>query len=587
MFMLYPNRDRSALKILRVLFALIAFFPVAALGDPLAPVSPYATALPVVAKHGMVVTQNATASRVGLDVLRLGGNAVDAAVAVGFALAVTLPRAGNIGGGGFMLVHRASDGRNAAIDYRETAPAATTKDVFLNANGEADPFKSRFSGLAVGVPGTVAGLELAWREYGSGRFTFAELVAPAIALARQGLTVDPDLADSLQWAQPMIARHPSSARIFLKPDGSVPAVGAHIALDDLAATLETIAREGAAGFYEGPVARKIADAVQAAGGRMTTADLANYRAVERAPVSGTYRGHTVVSMPPPSSGGAHVIEILNILEGFPLAEWGLNSAASIHAMAEAEKLAYADREAWLGDPDFVKVPLKGLVSKPYADSLRAKISPDKARPAADIRPGEPQRYESDQTTHFSIVDGEGNAVSNTYTLNFSYGSGLVADGAGVLLNNELDDFAAKPGAANAYGLMGGDANAPGPSKRPLSSMSPTLVLDGQGRVELVTGSPGGSRIITTVVQIVSDVIDHALNVAEAENAPRVHDQLWPDEVRIERGISPDTVKLLEAMGHKVVLGEAMGSANTIARAPDGTLTGASDLRQRGTLAAGY
>ncbi len=587
MFMPYPTRDRSALKILRVLFALIAFFPVAALGDPLPPVSPYATALPVVAKHGMVVTQNATASRVGLEVLRLGGNAVDAAVAVGFALAVTLPRAGNIGGGGFMLVHRASDGKTTAIDYRETAPAATTKDVFLDANGEADPFKSRFSGLAVGVPGTVAGLELAWRKYGSGRFTFGELVAPAIALARQGLTVDQDLADSLQWAQPMLARHPSSAHIFLKPDGSVPEVGAHIALDDLAATLATIAREGAAGFYEGPVARKIADAVQAAGGRMTTADLANYRAVERAPVGGTYRGHTIVSMPPPSSGGAHVVEILNILEGYPLAEWGLNSAATIHAMAEAEKLAYADREAWLGDPDFVKVPLKGLVSKPYANSLRAKISPDKARPAADIRPGEPQRYESDQTTHFSIVDGDGNAVSNTYTLNFSYGSGLVADGAGVLLNNELDDFAAKPGAANAYGLMGGDANAPGPSKRPLSSMSPTLVLDGQGHVELVTGSPGGSRIITTVVQIVSNVIDHGLNVAEAENAPRVHDQLWPDEVRIERGISPDTVKLLEAMGHKVVLREAMGSANTIARAPDGTLTGASDLRQRGTLAAGY
>ncbi len=572
---------------IRIVLAVVAFFPVAALGDPLPIIGGYPTALPAIARHGMVVTQEAEASRVGLDVLQRGGNAVDAAVAVGFALAVTLPRAGNLGGGGFMLIHRADLNKTTAIDYRETAPGATMKDDFLDANGAADPFKSRYSGLAIGVPGTVAGLELAWRKYGSGKLSFAELVAPAVALARRGLTVDQDVADSLPFARATLARWPASARIFLKPDGSAPQLGDHIAMDDLAVTLQTIAEEGPAGFYKGPVARKIADAVQAAGGRMTTADLANYRAVEREPVMGSYRGHVIASMPPPSSGGAHVIEILNILEGFPMREWGLNSAASIHAMAEAEKLAYADREVWLGDPDFVKVPLNGLVSKRYADMLRATIALDKARPAADIRPGEPQRYESDQTTHFSIVDKDGNAVSNTYTLNFSYGSGLVAEGTGVLLNNELDDFAAKPGAANAYGLMGGDANAPGPSKRPLSSMSPTIVLDPQGNVELVTGSPGGSRIITTVVQILLDVIDYQLNVAEAENAPRVHDQLWPDELRIERGISPDTVKLLEAMGHKVVLREAMGSANTILRAPDGTLTGASDLRQRGTLAVGY
>ena len=558
----------------------------AANADPLPIVSDFPTALPVEARHGMVVTQEATASRVGLNVLRLGGNAVDAAVAVGFALAVTLPRAGNIGGGGFMLIHRADLGKTTAIDYRETAPAATMKDDFLDASGEADPFKSRFSGLAIGVPGTVAGLELAWRKYGSGKFSFADLVAPAIALAGQGLVVDDDLAASLAYARPLIARHPSTARIFLKPDGSPPQVGDHIALDDLAATLETIAREGAAGFYSGPVARKIADVVQEAGGRMTTADLANYRAVERAPVSGTYRGHEIVSMPPPSSGGAHVIEILNILEGFPLSEQGLNSAASLHEMAEAEKLAYADREKWLGDPDFVKVPLAGLVSKAYAEKLRAQISPDHARPAADIAPGEPQAYESAETTHFSIVDGQGNAVANTYTLNFSYGSGLVADGTGVLLNNELDDFAAKPGAPNAYGLMGGEANAPGPGKRPVSSMSPTFVFK-DGKIEIVTGTPGGSRIITTVVQIIVNVIDHKLNVEEAEIAPRAHDQLWPDELRIERGVSPDTIRLLEAMGHKVVAREAMGSANTIARSPDGVLTGASDLRQRGTLAVGF
>ncbi len=568
-------------------FAALAFLclaPAAASADPV--ISPFATARPVVARHGMVVTQEAAASRVGLDILKRGGNAVDAAVAVGFALAVTLPRAGNLGGGGFMLIHRADLNRTIAIDYREAAPAATTKDVFLDANGEADPFKSRYSGLAIGVPGTVAGLELAWRKYGSGKFSFADLIAPSIALARQGLVVDDDVADSLPLAAKALARYPSSARIYLRPDGGVPQAGDRIALDDLAATLETIAANGAAGFYTGPVARKIAQAVNAAGGRMTIEDLVNYRAVERKPVCGTYRGYTVVSMPPPSSGGAHIIEILNILEGFPLAAQGLNSAASLHEIAEAEKLAYADRAAWLGDPDFVKIPLAGLISKAYAEHLRALIAPDRARPAADIRPGEPQRYESDQTTHFSIVDADGDAVANTYTLNLPYGSGLVAEGTGVLLNNELDDFAAKPGAANVYGLLGGDANAPGPMKRPLSSMSPTLVFK-DGKLVMATGSPGGSTIISTVLQMILNVVDHGLNVAEAENAPRAHDQLWPDELRIERGMSPDTIRLLEAMGHKVVIRNAMGSANTIFRAPDGELEGASDLRQRGTLAVGY
>jgi gamma-glutamyltranspeptidase / glutathione hydrolase len=534
----------------------------------------------------MIVSQEAAASRVGLDILKRGGNAIDAAVAVGFALAVTLPRAGNLGGGGFILIYRADLNRTIAIDYRETAPAATTKDVFLDANGEADPFKSRYSGLAIGTPGTVAGLELAWRKYGSGKFSFADLIAPAIALARQGLTVDDDVADSLPLAAKALASHTSSARIYLRPDGSVPQTGHHIVLDDLAATLEMIAAKGAAGFYSGPVAQKIVEAVNAGGGRMTIDDLANYRAVEREPVRGTYRGYTVVSMPPPSSGGAHIIEILNILEGFPLAAQGLNSSASLHELAEAEKLAYADRAAWLGDPDFIKIPLAGLTSKAYAERLRGLIELDQARPAADIRPGEPQRYESDQTTHFSIVDGDGNAVANTYTLNLPYGSGLVAEGTGVLLNNELDDFAAKPGAANAYGLMGGDANAPGPTKRPLSSMSPTLVFK-DGKLLMATGSPGGSTIISTVLQIILNVVDHGLNVAEAENAPRAHDQLWPDELRVERGMSPDTIRLLEAMGHQVVLRDAMGSANTIVRTPDGELEGASDLRQRGTLAVGY
>ena len=549
-------------------------------------ISTFALARPVIARHGMVVSQDAAASRVGLDILQRGGNAIDAAVAVGFALAVTLPQAGNIGGGGFMVLHRADTHVTTAIDYRETAPTQTTPDVFLNPDGQANPFKSRYSGLGVGVPGTVAGLELAWRKYGSGKFTFGELVEPAVKLARQGLTVEGDFGDTLPIIAPVLALHPSSARIYLKPDLSPPQPGEHVALDDLAATLERIRDLGPDGFYKGPVAQKIAAAVQEIGGRMTPDDLANYSAIEREPVRGTYRGHEIVSMPPPSSGGAHVIEILNILEGFPLADQGLNSAATIHEMSEAEKLAYADRAQYLGDPDFVKIPLKGLTSKAYADSLRATIRPDRARPPQEIMPGDPQRYESDQTTHFSVVDGDGNAVANTYTLNFFYGCGVVADGTGVILNNELDDFSAKLGAPNAFGLLGGDANAPGANRRPLSSMSPTLVFK-DDQIELVTGSIGGSRIITMVVQIVLDIIDHGLNIAEAVAAPRTHDQGFPDELRVERGLSPDTMRLLQALGHKVVVREATGSAASIVRAADGTLMGAADPRQHGGLAIGY
>jgi gamma-glutamyltranspeptidase / glutathione hydrolase len=572
---------RSAIAPTSLCVLLVLALPVRA--EPL--ISDFAIARPIVAAHGMVVSQEAVASRIGVDILKRGGNAVDAAVAVGFALAVTLPRAGNIGGGGFMLIHRADLHKTIAIDYREEAPALTTRDVFLNANGDADPAKSIVSGLGIGVPGTVAGLELAWRQYGSGRFSFGDLVAPAARLARAGIAVDDDLVDSLPLGAARLALHPASARIFLKPDGQPKGLGDHLDLSDLADTLDTIAAKGAAGFYQGPIAEKLVAAIGAAGGRMTLDDLKTYRAIERDVVRGTYRGHEIVSMPPPSSGGVHIVEIMNILEGFPLGEQGLNSAAAIHEMAEAEKLAYADRAQYLGDPDFLNVPVKGLTSKAYADHLRQTIAPDRARPAADIRPGGPEPYESDQTTHFSIVDANGDAVSNTYTLNLPYGCGLVADGTGILLNNELDDFAAKPGAANSFGLTGGDANAPGPNKRPLSSMSPTMVFK-DGELEIVTGSPGGSRIITTVLQVILNILDHKLNVAEAEDAPRVHDQWLPDELRIERGLSPDTIRLLEAMGHKVVLRESMGSANTIQR-KDGFLLGASDPRQRGTLAAGY
>ena len=548
-------------------------------------ISDYARILPVIGRQGMVVSQEASASRIGLDVLKRGGNAVDAAVAVGFALAVTLPRAGNLGGGGFMLLHRADMHQSIAIDYRETAPAATTKDVFLDEKGNADPRKSMFSGLAIGVPGTVAGLELAQRKYGSGKFSLAELVAPAVRLAREGLAVDDDLADSLPAAAKMLARYPSSARIFLKGDGSALARGDMLVQTDLANTLEAIGRDGPQAFYEGAIAEKIAAAVREAGGRMQAEDLKAYQPFERAPVAGVYRGYDIVSMPPPSSGGVHVVQILNLLEGFPIGALGANSAETIHLMAEAMKLAYADRSEFLGDPAFVEVPVRGLTSKAYAGTLRPRISATRARPAAEIKSGAPLPYESDQTTHFSVVDKDGNAVSNTCTLNFSYGLGMVAEGTGVLLNNELDDFAAKPGVPNAYGLIGGLANAPGPGKRPLSSMSPTLVFK-DGQLVLVTGSPGGSRIITTVLQIIMNVIDHGMNAAEATEAVRVHHQWLPDELRVERGLSIDTIRLLEAKGHKVVTLPTMGSTQTIQRA-EGLLYGAADTRQRGTGAVGY
>ena len=541
---------------------------------------------PVLARHGMVASQEAQATRIGVEVLRQGGNAVDAAVAVGFALAVTLPRAGNLGGGGFMLVHLAARNETIAIDYRETAPAAASRTMFLDEKGEADPRKSRDGGLAVGVPGTVAGLAHAHARYGSGRLTLAALMAPAIRLARDGIVVDDDLADSLPRARARLMRWPSSARIFLTPEGAAPARGTRLVQADLAASLEAIAAAGPDAFYRGAIAGRLVAAVGAAGGILTADDLASYRAVERAPVRGQYRGHEVISMPPPSSGGVHLIQLLNILEGYPLSASGAGAAETLHLMIEAMKRAYADRAEHLGDPDFVRVPVEGLTSKRYADALRRRIDPRHAAAARDIRAGEPSAREGDNTTHYSVVDRDGNAVSNTYTLNFSYGLGLVAEGTGILLNNELDDFAARPGAPNAFGLVGGDANAPAAGKRPLSSMSPTIVLK-DGRVLLVTGSPGGSRIITTVLQVILNVVDHGMNLAEAVLSPRIHHQWLPDQVFAERGFSPDTLALLAARGHAVKVGNTSGSANSIMATPDGGWAGATDTRQRGTLAAGH
>jgi gamma-glutamyltranspeptidase / glutathione hydrolase len=539
---------------------------------------------PVFSAGGMVASQEALATRIGVEVLEQGGNAVDAAVAVGFALAVTLPRAGNIGGGGFMIVHRADRNETRAVDFRETAPASARKDMYLKPDGSADLALAQTTGLGVGIPGTVAGMAMALERFGSGRFTLGKLIQPAVELAREGFLVGDDLAFSLKQAERTLKRFESTTRIFATAEGTMLPRGARLVQGELAATLQAIAAGGPGAFYEGPVADKLVAAVNAAGGQWTPGDLKGYRAIERDVVRGSYRGHDIVSMPPPSSGGVHLIQILNMLEGFDIKAAGHNSADAIHLFAEAAKLAYADRSEYLGDPAFVQVPMKGLTSKKYAETLRAQIDPAKARPAREIRPGRPQPFESDQTTHYSVMDRDGNAVSCTYTLNFSYGVGLVAEGTGVLLNNELDDFAAKPGVPNAYGLIGGDANAPGPGKRPLSSMSPTIVFR-EGKPVIVTGSPGGPRIITTVLQIVSNVIDHGMNIAEATEAPRVHHQWLPDELRIERGISVDTVRILQARGHKVEMRQAMGSTQSILRTPQG-FDGAADQRQAGTLAAG-
>ncbi len=535
----------------------------------------------VLAHNGMVVAQEQRAARIGVEILDRGGNAVDAAVAVGFALAVTYPRAGNIGGGGFMVIHLAKDNRDTSIDYRETAPGAATPTMFLDDKGAPDPAKSRDSGLAVGVPGTVAGLALAEQKYGSGKFTLADLIVPAIQLARNGFPVEDDLADSLPMAKGRLSRFPSSASIFLD-GGLVPREGDRLIQSDLADTLQAIADKGPPAFYTGRIAKQIADAVRQAGGIMTADDLAHYRAVERPAVRGSYRGYEVISMPPPSSGGVALIEMLNILEGYDLGK--LARADALHDMIEAMKRAYADRAVSMGDPDFVQMPLARLLSKPYAAGLRAAIGPH-ATPAADIRPGKPADAEGRNTTHFSIIDRDGNAVSNTYTLNFSYGLGLVVEDTGVLLNNELDDFTAKPGASNAYGLVGFDANLPGPNKRPLSSMTPTIVLK-DGKPYLVTGSPGGSLIITAVLQVIVNAIDFQMPIDRAVSASRLHNQWEPEKTFVEPGFDPALLDALRARGHTIQPMAPHTDANSIAVTPDG-FVGAADARTRGATAAGY
>ena len=539
---------------------------------------------PVVAKQAMVSTQEKLATQAGLQVLKEGGNAVDAAVTIGFVLAVTLPRAGNIGGGGFMVIHLSENNENIALDYREKAPLNATKNMFLDEKGEVDSNKSRFSHLAVGVPGTVAGLTLALEKYGS--ISLERALKPAIELAENGFIVTQDLYDSLVFAQKSLQNHPESSKIFLANNGNPLQVGDLFRQKDLANSLKLIASEGKKAFYEGEIADKIAAEMRNNEGLITKKDLEIYEPVIRKPVEGKYKDYTIYSMPPPSSGGVHLIQMLNILEPFDLEQWGHNSAKTIHIMAETMKLAYADRSKYLGDSDFVPVPIKGLISQDYANQLRGKINLKTATPSKDILPNNPLKFqESNDTTHYSVVDKDGNAVANTYTLNFSYGAGITVPNTGILLNNEMDDFVAKPGVANAFGLTGGEFNSIAPEKRMLSSMTPTIVMK-DGEVFLVTGSPGGSRIITTVLQIIINVINFQMNIAEATVAARFHHQWLPDKLYVEKEINQDTINLLENKGYEVVETRAMGSTQSIMKIDD-FWYGFSDSRRREALTSGY
>ncbi len=538
---------------------------------------------PVRGTNGMVSSQEEFATEAGLEVLKEGGNAIDAAVTVGFTLAVTLPRAGNLGGGGFMLVHLAKTQETIAIDYREKAPLAATRDMFLDENGQVVSQKSQYSHLAVGVPGTVAGMTMALEKYGT--ISLARALQPAIELAETGFPVDEDLHHTLIAAKGKMQVSPASMDVFFKEDGIPYEIGEILIQEDLANSLKLIAQEGANAFYQGEIATALVADMEVNGGLITKEDLAAYQPVIRPTIQGNYRGYEIHSMPPPSSGGIHLVQILNILENFPIRSLGHNTAKTIHLMAESMKLAYADRSKFLGDADFVSVPVSSLTSKTYASILSQKIDLNQATPSREISPGNPYQVESKDTTHYSVVDQYGNAVANTYTLNLAYGTGLTASDTGILLNNEMDDFSAKPGVPNFFGLIGGEFNAIEPEKRMLSSMTPTIVLK-EGKPFLVTGSPGGSRIITAILQVIMNVIDHQMNIAEATNAGRIHHQWLPDELRFEVGLNEDTRWLLNSKGHKLVDGDAMGSTQSIMRVND-IYHGASDPRRPGALTLGY
>ncbi len=536
---------------------------------------------PVEAANGMVAAQDRLAAEVGRDILKKGGNVVDAAVATGFALAVTHPQAGNIGGGGFMLIKLADRDEVIAIDYRELAPAAATRDMFLDDKGEVDNNRARFSHLSAGVPGSVMGLTMALEKYGT--MSLGAVMAPAIRLAEKGFPVTGALADALGEYSSRFERDPSSLAYFTK-GGAPYRKGDTLVQKDLARTLKAIAKDGAKGFYEGPVADRIVAEMAANGGLITLEDLKTYRAVERVAVRGTFRGYEIVSMPPPSSGGVHLIEMLNVLEGFDLAAMGHNSADYLSILVETMRRAYADRSAYLGDPDFFAVPVAALTSRDYAAALHKKINPKHATKSADVAPGLGPIGESEQTTHYSVMDKKGNAVAVTTTLNFTFGSSFSVDGAGFLLNNEMDDFSAKPGSPNGYGLLGGAANAIAPMKRPLSSMTPTIVVK-DGKAVFATGTPGGSTIINIVLQNVLNIIEFGMNPMQANAAPKIHHQWQPDRITVEPGMPVDTIRIMEERGfifsrnEKGVLQQRpMGRTNTV-MLYKGELLGAADPRE--------
>ncbi len=540
--------------------------------------------LPVVARNGMVVGPEQLASEVGTQILRQGGNAVDAAVATGFALAVTYPRAGNLAGGGFMLIHLAEQNRQTLIDYRESAPAAASRDMYLNEAGELDRKLEFFSLQSAGVPGTVAGLLYALDKYGS--LSREQVLAPAIALARDGIPVSFGLYFEISASAQRLRQNPAAKRLFFREDGSVYNIGERWQQPDLAWTLNQISDEGREGFYGGEVAQRITAEMETGGGLITARDLSDYRVIEREPVRGTYKNFEIVSTPPPSSGGVHIVQILNLLEGFDLQEAGHNSAAYLHYLTESMKLAYADRSVYLADPDYAEVPVAQLTDKAYAARQRQRIDSTRATPSIDIAPGRELAGESTDTTHYTVADRFGNVVSNTYTLNFSFGSHIAVPGTGMLLNNEMADFASRPGSANAFGLVQGEANKIEPGKRPLSSMSPTMVFR-EGKPWLATGSPGGSVIISTVLQTILNAMEFDMNVATAAAEPRIHHQWMPDVLRMEEGFSPDTVRLLEGMGQAVdIAGRTTGRTNSI-MLEGGWLYGASDTRRPGGFVAGY
>ncbi len=534
---------------------------------------------PVRARHAMVVAQEPIAADVGLHVLKNGGNAVDAAVAVGFALAVTHPFAGNIGGGGFMLI-RLADGRSTFIDFRERAPEKASHDMYLDANGK--PTRDSIEGWrAVGVPGSVRGFDLANKKYG--RKKWADLVQPAVDLAKNGFPVSYSLAESLKGAR-NLPKFADSKRIFQR-DGKYYDIDEIFKQPELAATLDRIAKNGANEFYEGETAKKLAEAMAKNGGLITMSDLKNMTAVERKPLLGKYKGYDVVAAPPPSSGGVGVLQIMGMLDGTGYEKAGAGSAAAIHMEAEAMRRYYADRNEYLGDPDFVKNPIAGLLDPAYIQKRRASIDPNRASSSDKINPGHPKGSEGTETTHYSIVDADGNAVAVTYTLNGGYGSGVTAPG-GFLLNNEMDDFAAKPGEPNMFNLVQGEANSIAPKKRPLSSMTPTILLK-DGKVFMVVGAPGGSRIISSVTEVILNVVDFGMNAQDAVDFPRFHHQWKPDKLYLEKAISPDTVAILKAKGHDVDYSQGAIGARVEAIVIDGGwLQGGTDGRGNGK-AVGY